>query len=74
MALPSKGEEIDHDAAETRLSHDLSKGKVVDATFRAHLVRVENEYVSSVVDLASRFFESRSLLSNWITDQFRETP
>lgn len=57
-------------AAEARLVQSLSNGRVADATFRTHILRIEGIPAQVLVHLASQFFISKTLLSEWLEDQF----
>jgi hypothetical protein len=54
-----------------RMSSSLQDGKVVDATFRTHLYRIENVPFSALFDFAAMFLTSRYLLKEWISDALR---
>jgi hypothetical protein len=56
---------------ETRLGEHLSNGKVVDATFRTHLLRLESVPADTVLSLAFMFFRSNRLVTEMVEDQFR---
>lgn len=58
-------------AAEQRLSESLVGGHVTDATFRTHLLRIEEVPAKALLAIAAHFFVSSVLLSEWIKDQFR---
>jgi hypothetical protein len=51
-----------------------SGGKVVDATCRTHLFRIEEVPFDSVLEFARMFFKSSVLLSEWYADQFNLYP
>lgn len=53
-----------------RKTQSLANGRVVDATLRTHLLRLENVPFRLLINLSSLFFESQSLIKEWITDQF----
>lgn len=56
---------------EKRWNQNLaSGGKVVDATCRTHLFRIEEVPFNSVLEFARMFFKSSVLLSEWYADQF----
>lgn len=57
-------------AAEIRLAQCLSKGRVVDASFRTHLLRIESIPAQALFWIATQFFRSQILLSEWHQDQF----
>lgn len=59
------------EAAKTRLSQSLANGRVVDATFRSHLLRVENVPMEVLLAVARQFFKSGYLVGDWFADQFK---
>lgn len=59
------------DAIVRRLGGQLRGGMVADASFRTHLLRIEEAPVELVVPLTVLFFRSRPLLRDLISDQFR---
>jgi hypothetical protein len=61
----------DKPTIDQRLAESLRNGKVVDATFRAHLLRIESAPVGSVIPLTLMFFRSTRLLRDLVNDQFR---
>jgi len=59
------------DKVEKRMSQDLSAGvKVEDATYRTHLVRIENITLSELFPIAYAFFVSKTMLDEWCQYQF----
>lgn len=58
-------------AAEQRLSKSLASGRVTDATFRTHLLRIEGIPAQALLAVAAHFFVSSVLLAEWFKDQFR---
>ncbi len=59
--------------AEQRIKDDLSCGrKIVKATCRTHLLRVENVPFNSLIYFAILFFRSAELRSQWFDDQFKD--
>jgi hypothetical protein len=59
------------DKINARNDQDLSKGMVVDASFRTHLFRVENIPFNAVIAYAGLFFKSKYLVQEWLKDQLR---
>lgn len=58
--------------AENRLSENLAYGeKVTDASFRTHLLRVENTNFSDLFAFAYSFFKSKTLVDEWKKTQFK---
>jgi hypothetical protein len=58
------------DTAQMRLSQNLSNGgKVVDASHRIHLFRIEGAKLDSLFNFADYFFESQILKNEWRTSQ-----
>lgn len=51
-----------------RFSQSLQDGKVVDASFRTHLLRIEKASFESVFDFCRIFLRSQFLLEEWIQD------
>lgn len=49
-------------------------GKVIDASCRTHLFRIEEVPFNSVLEFAKMFFKSSVLLSEWYADQFNLYP
>lgn len=57
--------------AESRLLTNLANGeKVTDASFRTHLLRVENINFSDIFAFAYSFFKSKTLVDEWKEAQF----
>lgn len=61
----------DRDAAQRRWSTRTEGGKNIDATFRTHLFRIDEQPLCYVIPIAERFFRSGLLVDEWLTDQFR---
>jgi hypothetical protein len=58
--------------AQKRYDGNLAKGlKVEDATFRTHLLRIENVPLKSLFLFVLVFFQSKTLVSDWFADQFQ---
>ncbi len=56
--------------ADRRVEERLDNGKkIVDATYRSHILRLNNTQLSDVI-LFSTFFESKCLQDEWIKDMF----
>lgn len=53
-----------------REQHRLADGKVPDATFRAHLFRIEQIPFTAMLAIPHLFFQSRVLVDEWLNDQF----
>lgn len=51
-----------------RVAGSLQLGKVVDATYRTHLFRIENLPFPSLFCIAEMFLKSRCLISEWLDD------
>ena len=62
------------DTANRRMAENLANGKVVDATMRSHLLRVNRIPVSATLAFAQAFCVSRRLIADWFNDQFRNDP
>ncbi len=59
-------------AAQERYDGNLAKGlKVENATFRTHLLRIENIPLKSIFLFVLVFFQSKTLVSDWFADQFQ---
>lgn len=58
------------DSGDTRMRQNLARGRVVDATIRIHLLRIENLSSNALFGYAQLFFRSKSLLGDWVNDQF----
>lgn len=59
------------EAADRRMGQQLSSGKVENATFRTHLLRIETLPAQAMLPIATLFFISPTLLLEWFVDQFR---
>lgn len=59
------------DDAVQRLSKSLKAGRVNDATFRTHLLRIEGIPAQALLAVAAHFFVSSTLLAEWFKDQFQ---
>ncbi|MBB3394249.1 hypothetical protein [Rhizobium sp. BK060] len=51
-----------------RYDESLQQGKVIDATFRTHLLRIEDVPFTSLFTFAGTFLQSKVLLSEWVSD------
>ena len=60
----------DKDAFETRKKQSLSQGKVTDATFRTHILRVERVPFRHLPQIAEDFLDSITLYLEWMNDMF----
>lgn len=60
----------DKDSFEKRKEQSLSRGKVIDATVRTHILRVENVPFTHLPQLAADFLDSRTLYREWMDDMF----
>ena len=59
------------DTARKRYSDNLAAGsKVEDASFRTHILRIENVPLRSIFLFSVTFFQSKTLINNWFADQF----
>jgi hypothetical protein len=59
-------------AAQKRYDGNLAKGiKVENATFRTHLLRIENVPLKSIFLFILVFFQSKTLISDWLANQFQ---
>ncbi len=56
----------------TRFAERLDKGKIVKATVRTHLFRVNGAPIRIITELAQLFFRSEILVRDWLSDQFGE--
>lgn len=59
------------EAIDIRLTGSLAKGKVVDADYRTHLLRIENIPFKALFAFAKIFFQSNTLVKEWLQDQFQ---
>lgn len=57
-------------SAERRLHMKLADGMVESASIRTHLLRIESIPFSSSAEFARQFFNSTTLLEEWMHDQF----
>jgi hypothetical protein len=58
-------------SAKQRYENNLASGITVeDATFRTHLLRIENIPLKSLILFAISFLQSKTLINDWINDQF----
>jgi len=53
-----------------RKIQSLAYGRVVDATLRTHLLRIEKIPFNVLINLSYLFFESQYLTREWILEQF----
>lgn len=62
-----------HNDATSRLNQCLADGvRIQDATTRTHLLRVENVPFKTLFKFADSFFRSKTLVSEWLQDEFKE--
>jgi hypothetical protein len=62
------------DNAKKRLETNLAiEGKTEDASYRTHLLRIDNISFKYMLGFAAGFFESKILFKEWIEDQFQCT-
>jgi len=59
--------------ARHRLSQNLADGRVCDASFRTHLLRVDAVPPEALFTFARTFFLCQQLVAEWIRDQFPDT-
>lgn len=59
------------DKINQRKSQDLSRGMVVNASFRTHLFRIENIPFKAVIAYVGLFFKSKYLVQEWLKDQLK---
>lgn len=55
---------------DVRKQQSLAHGKVIDATIRTHIMRVENVPFSHLPQVAADFLDSRTLYLEWMDDMF----
>jgi len=60
-----------HDSDSRHQVNLAEGGKVIDATFRIRLIRIENMPLKFLIVLAHLFFDSKSLVAEWFCDQFQ---
>ena len=60
----------DNNAFDKRKIQSLSHGKVVDATMRTHIMRVENVPFKHLPQIAADFLDSKILYCDWMNDMF----
>jgi len=60
------------DRIDERWENSFQNGKACDATFRTHLFRADYIPLKAIIPIAWMFFRSRSLLTDWLSDQFKE--
>lgn len=59
------------DIANTRLSDNLATGQVTtDASYRMHLLRIEEIPFKALFGFVISFFKSQTLINEWLEDQF----
>lgn len=56
--------------ADDRLNSYLHNGQVTPANFRTHILRIENIPFESLFKIADSFFKSKTLLSEWLSNEF----
>lgn len=57
----------------SRWASTLERGVVTNATFRTHVLRIDDVPLRALLPMADLFFQSRRLLNDWFSDQFRES-
>lgn len=58
--------------ADNRLNGHLCYGKTQNATFRTHILRIENIPFKSLFKIAYSFLKSKTLTSEWLSNEFTE--
>lgn len=56
--------------AENRLKNHLCYGKTQNASYRTHILRLENIPFESLFKIAYSFFKSKTLTSEWLSNEF----
>lgn len=59
-------------SAEERLSQYLCNDQVVPACYRTHILRIENIPFESIFKIAYSFFKSKTLVSEWLSNEFKD--
>lgn len=55
-----------------RMNSTLTKGKrITDATYRTHLMRADDIMFSDLLEIAQIFFQSKTMVKEWIDTQFQ---
>lgn len=63
----------ENESRELRLNQELSSGgKIESASYRTHLIRIDNIMFADLIEIAHRFFTSKSLIKKWEEEQFKE--
>jgi hypothetical protein len=62
------------DARADRFGRRLKEGKVTDASFRAHLMRIEGIPLLTLLPICAGFLRSEILLREWISDLQMPSP
>lgn len=60
----------DKTAFKERSNQSLSNGRIVDATYRIHLLRLEDVPFKLLINLSYLFFDTKVLTQEWISEQF----
>ena len=58
------------DSASERMGQFLCNGKTVNASHRTHILRLENIPFSSIFKIAYSFFKSKTLTTEWFSNEF----
>lgn len=58
-------------AIKQRFDDNLVRGRVVDASYRTHLLRIENIPFPALLAYVEMFFDTKILVREWFLDQFR---
>ncbi|WP_298789198.1 hypothetical protein [uncultured Marinococcus sp.] len=62
-----------NESRESRLNQSLSsEGNVESASYRTHLIRIDNIMFADLIQIAHMFFQSKSLIKQWEESQFKK--
>lgn len=56
--------------ADNRITEHLCYGKIQTATYRTHILRIEDIPFESLFKLSYSFFKSKTLTSEWLSNEF----
>lgn len=61
----------ENESMHKRFNQSLTNGKVINASMRTHLIRIENVPLKVLINMAFSCLQSKTLVNEWIENQFK---